>query len=309
MLLRVFEGTGMTANAASGRQLSIVRSVQDLRNVVAKWRAQGLRVGLIPTMGALHHGHLSLIRIAQAHVDRIVVSIFVNPKQFGPNEDFTRYPRQEEADANMLRTVNTDLLYAPPVEVMYPAEFATLIHVSGVTEGLCGAVRPGHFDGVTTVVTKLLLQCLPDVAVFGEKDYQQFVTLFRLCRDLDIPTRILPGPIIREPDGLATSSRNVYLSPDERQIAVAMSQMLRHIATEVSNGSDEFDALLAAGAQKLLDAGFATVEYIEIRDAETLEPITRIDRPARVLAAARLGKTRLIDNMPINRPPFSPPPL
>lgn len=300
----------MTTNAAaSGRQLSIVRSVQDLRNVVAKWRSQGLRVGLIPTMGALHHGHLSLIRIAQAHVDRIVVSIFVNPKQFGPNEDFTRYPRQEEADADMLRTVNTDLLYAPPVDVMYPTEFATLVHVGGVTEGLCGAVRPGHFDGVTTVVTKLLLQCLPDIAIFGEKDYQQFVTLFRLCQDLDIPTRILPGPIIREPDGLATSSRNVYLSPAERQIAVTMSQMLRHIATEVSNGSDDFAPLLAAGAKKLLDAGFATVEYIEIRDAETLEPVTRIDRPARVLAAARLGKTRLIDNMPINRPPFSPPPL
>jgi pantoate--beta-alanine ligase len=289
--------------------MAIVRTVQDLRNTIAKWRSQGLRVALIPTMGALHHGHLSLIRIAQAHVDRVVVSIFVNPKQFGPNEDFSRYPRQEEEDAGLLRGVGADLLYAPSVEVMYPENFATEVRVSGVTEGLCGAVRPGHFDGVTTVVTKLLLQCLPDIAIFGEKDYQQFVTLSHLCKDLDIPTRIMPGPIIREPDGLATSSRNVYLTPEERKQATALSRVLRHIASEVSNSSDDFERLLAAGARELLQAGFRNVEYIEIRDSETLEPVTTILRPARVLAAAQLGKTRLIDNMPIDRPPFCPPPL
>lgn len=295
--------------SATGRELAIVRTVEDLRKTVAKWRAQGLHVALIPTMGALHHGHLSLIRLAQAHVDRVVVSIFVNPMQFGPNEDFERYPRLELEDAAKLREVNTDLLYAPGVKVMYPDGFATTVHVAGVTEGLCGAVRPGHFDGVTTVVAKLLLQCLPDIAVFGEKDYQQFVALSRLCADLDIPTRIMPGPIIREPDGLATSSRNVYLSAEERQIAVTLSQVLRHIASEVGNGSDDFERLLAAGAKKLIEAGFRNVEYIEIRDFETLEPVSTIQRPARVLAAAWLGKTRLIDNMAITRPPFSPPPL
>ncbi len=297
------------APAAGSRELAIVRTVEDLRKAVAKWRADGLRVALIPTMGALHHGHLSLIRIAQAHVDRVVVSIFVNPKQFGPNEDYTRYPRQEAEDAAKLREVNTDLLYAPPVEVMYPEGFSSLVAVSGVTEGLCGAARPGHFDGVTTVVTKLLLQCLPDIAVFGEKDYQQFLALSKLCKDLDLPTRILPGPIIREPDGLATSSRNAYLTVEEREIAVNMSRELRHVVTEIGNGSDDFSGLLKAAADNLLKAGFDSVEYLEIRDAETLVPITQITRPARVLAAARLGKTRLIDNMPVARPPFSPPPL
>lgn len=297
------------SRSTPGRELTIVRTVEDLRKTITKWRAQGLRVALIPTMGALHHGHLSLIRIAQAHVDRVVVSIFVNPMQFGPNEDFERYPRLEAEDAAKLREVNTDLLYAPSVTVMYPKGFATTVHVAGVTEGLCGAVRPGHFDGVTTVVAKLLLQCLPDIAVFGEKDYQQFVALSHLCADLDIPTRIMPGPIIREADGLATSSRNVYLSGEERQIAVTLSRVLRHIASEISNGSDDFDRLIAEGARQLGEAGFRNVEYIEIRDSETLKPVTTINGPARVLAAAWLGKTRLIDNMPIARPPFSPPPL
>jgi pantoate--beta-alanine ligase len=292
---------------ACGQNLTIVRNVEDLRKVVAKWRAEGLRLALIPTMGALHHGHLSLIRLAKTHVDRVVVSIFVNPMQFGPHEDFERYPRQEAEDAAKLREVSTDLLYAPGVDVMYPKSFATTIHVAGVTEGLCGALRPGHFDGVTTVVAKLLLQCLPDIAIFGEKDYQQFIALSRLCADLDIPAKIMPGPIIRESDGLATSSRNVYLTAEERRIAVTLSQVLRHIANEVSNGSDDFERLLSAGAEKLIAAGFRNVEYIEIRDSETLKPVTTIEHPARVLAAAWLGKTRLIDNMAISRPPFSPP--
>ncbi len=281
--------------------LAIVRTVADLRARVAEWRRQGQKVALVPTMGALHEGHLSLVRAAQKLADRVVVSIFVNPRQFGANEDFGRYPRQEAEDAEKLANVAADLLFAPDVTEMYPEGFATNVSVGGVTEGLCGAARPGHFDGVATVVTKLLLQCLPDVAVFGEKDYQQLLTIKRVARDLDIPVAILGAPTMREADGLAMSSRNAYLSPEERRIAARLPAILRELVAAAERG-DELSALCARGIAELKAAGFASVDYLEFRDAETLAPVSRIERPARILVAARLGNTRLIDNMPVGVP-------
>lgn len=277
----------------------IVRTVADLRATVADWRKAGLRVALVPTMGALHDGHLSLVRQGQALADRVVTSIFVNPKQFGQNEDFGRYPRQEQADAEKLASVDCDLLFAPGVDEMYPAGFATTVSVAGVTEGLCGGTRPGHFDGVATVVTKLLLQCLPDVAIFGEKDYQQLATIRRFVRDLDIPVVIHGGATVREADGLALSSRNAYLSAEERAAAAAIPRVLRAIIAALEAGSGELAALLEQGKADLRAAGFDPIDYLELRDADSLALLARLDRPARLFVAARLGKTRLIDNMPV----------
>lgn len=277
----------------------IVRTVADLRATVADWRKAGLRVALVPTMGALHDGHLSLVRQGQALADRVVTSIFVNPKQFGQNEDFGRYPRQEQADAEKLASVDCDLLFAPGVDEMYPAGFATTVSVAGVTEGLCGDTRPGHFDGVATVVTKLLLQCLPDVAIFGEKDYQQLATIRRFVRDLDIPVAIHGGATVREADGLALSSRNAYLSAAERAAAAAIPRVLRSIIAALEAGSGELSALLEQGKADLRAAGFDPIDYLELRDADSLALLARLDRPARLFVAARLGKTRLIDNMPV----------
>jgi len=276
--------------------------VADLRKTVKAWHEQGLRVGLVPTMGALHHGHLSLVDLIRERVDRVVVSIFVNPKQFGPNEDFDRYPRQEAADCEKLSSIGTDLLYAPGVEEIYPAGFATTVSVKGLTEGLCGAARPGHFDGVTTVVSKLLLQCLADVAIFGEKDYQQYAVLKHMARDLDIPTEVIGAPIMRDPDGLATSSRNVYLSEDERQKALTLPRTLTGIVEALEAGAQDIAALLDKGREDLLKGGFDSVDYLEVRDAESLETVETLTRPARVLAAGHMGKTRLIDNMAVTPP-------
>jgi len=280
----------------------VVRTVADLRKTVKAWHEQGLRVGLVPTMGALHHGHLSLVDLIRERVDRVVVSIFVNPKQFGPNEDFDRYPRQEAADCEKLSSIGTDLLYAPGVEEIYPAGFATTVSVKGLTEGLCGAARPGHFDGVTTVVSKLLLQCLADVAIFGEKDYQQYAVLKHMARDLDIPTEVIGAPIMRDPDGLATSSRNVYLSEDERQKALTLPRTLTGIVKALEAGRQDIRPLLDKGREDLLKGGFDSVDYLELRDAETLETVETLTRPARVLAAGYMGKTRLIDNMAVTPP-------
>lgn len=282
----------------------IIRTVHELRAEVEFWRKTEQRVALVPTMGALHDGHLSLVTQAKQIADRVVVSIFVNPKQFGPNEDFTSYPRQEAIDAEKLATVDCDILYAPTVTEMYPDGFATNITVSGVTESLCGAARPGHFDGVATVVTKLLLQCLPDVAIFGEKDFQQLATIRRFARDLDIPVEILGGPTLRDHDGLALSSRNAYLSAEERARAVTLPNTLKGIIAEIHGGNRDLPKLLADARAKLETAGFSPADYLELRDAETLEliteiPVTGLTRPARLLVAARLGKTRLIDNMPV----------
>ncbi len=258
---------------------------------------------MVPTMGALHHGHLSLIREIQKHVDRVVVSIFVNPKQFGPNEDFDKYPRQEADDIKKLGEVQTDLLYAPEIGEIYPDGFLTNVTVTKITEGLCADKRPGHFDGVTTVVTKLLLQCLPDVALFGEKDFQQYTVLKQLSKDLDIPTEVMCGKLIRDDDGLATSSRNVYLTAKERQIALEIPKTLRQVVHEVENNLLPLQASLDKAIEHLLNAGFKEVQYLEIRKSDNLEPVTdKITAPSRVLVAAVVGKTRLIDNMPVAVP-------
>jgi pantoate--beta-alanine ligase len=279
--------------------VDLVRTIADLRSCIARWRKSGARVGLVPTMGALHAGHMALVRAARDECDRVVATIFVNPKQFAANEDLGSYPRREAADLDMLRRAPVDVAFVPTADEIYPPGFATLVQVSGLTEGLCGAHRAGHFDGVATVVTKLLLQSLPDIAYFGEKDYQQLMVVRRLARDLDIPVRIEGVATWREPDGLALSSRNVYLSPEERRIAPALARVLRRIAVAVAQQPDAVASELAQGAAELREAGFA-VEYLEIRESETLAPVTRaVTAPARVLAAVQLGRTRLIDNMPV----------
>ncbi len=275
-----------------------VRQPAELRAIIADWQRQGMKVGFVPTMGALHEGHLSLVDMAKAEADKVVVSIFVNPTQFGPNEDFTRYPRQEAADQALLEQAGGDLVYLPDVAAMYPQGFSTSITVAHVSEGLCGACRPGHFSGVATVVAKLLLQGLPDLAVFGEKDYQQLQVIRRLVLDLDIPVRILGAPTLREADGLAKSSRNAYLTPEERAIALRLFQVLSEAAASLRAGLPAVQATSQA-SQSLLRAGFAKVDYIEVRDAQSLEPVEHPTAPARILAAAWLGRTRLIDNLPV----------
>jgi len=273
-------------------------TVEALRAFVRDCRAAGDKVALVPTMGALHAGHLALVEAARRRAERVIATIFVNPTQFGPNEDFTRYPRDTDSDLAKLAAAGADAVFLPAVEVMYPPGFATTVTVSGVSEGLCGAFRPGHFAGVATVVCKLLLQALPDVALFGEKDFQQLKVIERMARDLDIPVAIVGVPTVREADGLALSSRNAYLNPAERALAPRLNQVLREIAEKLEAGA-EAAPLLAAGGAALEAAGFAPVQYLEFRDAESLQPLMRAERPGRLLAAAYLGRTRLIDNVPV----------
>ena len=281
-------------------RLGIVRSVADLRAQVRTWRQAGQRVALTPTMGALHEGHLSLVRLGRARANRVVASLFVNPTQFAPHEDFDAYPRDEARDADLLAEAGCDLLYAPGVEAMYGPGFATTVTVSGVSEPLDGAARPGHFAGVATVVTKLLLQAAPDLAIFGEKDYQQLQVIRRLVADLDVPVEIVGAPIVREPDGLALSSRNAYLTPAERPVAAQLHRALAQAAARVRSGNPVADAEAEAVAA-LTAAGFARVDYVEVRSPGDLArlgpgPITG---PARILGAAVLGRTRLIDNLEV----------
>lgn len=276
----------------------ILRSIAELRRTVNAWRKDGATIGLVPTMGALHEGHLSLVRKAREQCSKAVVSIFVNPTQFGPNEDFNRYPRDLSGDAAKLATVGADAVFAPEVVEMYPPGAATSVTVSGLTDGLCGPFRPGHFQGVATIVTKLLLQCLPDVGFFGEKDYQQLQVIKQLTRDLDIPTRIEPVATFRETDGLAMSSRNAYLKPEERALAPLLYKVITAVAAELKNGGSA-GAATARGKQALLQAGFARIDYLDAVDAMTLKPIEHAGKPARVAAATFLGQTRLIDNVPV----------
>ncbi len=278
--------------------LPILRNVSELRQAINDWRAQGLSVGLAPTMGALHEGHLSLVRAAKARCDRAVASLFVNPKQFAPNEDFERYPRDEAGDAALLAGAGCDLLYAPEREAMYPEGFATSVIVANVSTSLEGEFRPHFFGGVATVVTKLLLQCLPDAAFFGEKDYQQLLVIKRLSRDLDIPVEIVGCPTVREGDGLAMSSRNAYLTAGERRIAAQLNAIMREAVKSVRAGAPIADAE-AHAARRLTAAGFTCVDYFALREAETLAPVVNLSQPTRILAAAWLGKTRLIDNMEV----------
>ncbi len=297
------ETGGNTGELVAG--LPVVRSVAALRAHVAAWRKNDdARVGLTPTMGALHEGHLSLVTRARAadggRATRVVASLFVNPTQFGPNEDFDAYPRDEARDAGLLREAGCDLLFAPTLDEMYPPDFSTRVSVDGVSEPLCGAGRPGHFDGVAQVVSKLLNQAQADVAVFGEKDWQQLAVIRRMARDLDIPTEILGAPIIRADDGLALSSRNAYLSEPQRAAAPALFQNLTRTADQIASGEDPAGAC-AAAASAIVAAGFASVDYVEARDADTLELIPKdsADGPARIFGAARIGRARLLDNVPI----------
>jgi pantoate--beta-alanine ligase len=277
-----------------------VRTVTDLRQSLAPWRKAGERIALVPTMGALHDGHLSLVALAKSNADRVVASIFVNPTQFGPREDFNRYPRDEAGDLLKLDAAGANLVFVPETAEMYPHGFSTNVGVSDLTEDLCGASRPNHFDGVATVVTKLLLQCAPDLALFGEKDYQQLLMIKRLVRDLDFPVEILGGPIVREKDGLALSSRNAYLSPSERKTAPLLYQTIVAVANDLRQGRGADDAA-AAGRFKLEAAGFQ-VDYVAVRDPETLKPLSGPVERARVLAAVQLGRTRLIDNVAVPAP-------
>ncbi len=261
------------------------------------------KLALVPTMGALHEGHLTLVRQAQQLAAHVVVSIFVNPRQFGPNEDLATYPRQLEADAALLEAEGVDVLWAPTVEAVYPPGYVTSVQVGGLDAVLCGAARPGHFDGVATVVTKLFNQVQPDIALFGEKDWQQLAIIRRMARDLDLThpraDAILGVPTVREADGLAMSSRNKYLTADERAAAPAMNRAMRDAAAAITGGAPVADALAVLKAA-VLAAGFRSIDYADLRDAMTLEELAAFDgRPARLLVAAHMGKARLIDNIAV----------
>lgn len=278
--------------------MQTVRDLQGLREAVAAFRAEGAGIALVPTMGALHAGHMALIEAARRPGTKVIASIFVNPKQFGPNEDLARYPRREAADARLLAEAGCDLLWLPPVEAMYPAGFATNVSVAGVSEGFDGAARPGHFDGVATVVTKLFNQTGADTAYFGEKDFQQLAVIRRFVADLDMPIEIVGVPTQRDDDGLALSSRNIYLDEEQRAKAVALPRALGVAARGIARGDDPA-AVLAEARATLEAAGFA-VDYVALADAETLAESPAADRPRRLLAAARMGATRLIDNVAID---------
>jgi pantoate--beta-alanine ligase len=279
----------------------ITRTLKDLRRHIARYRKAGETVALVPTMGALHDGHLTLVRTAKQKAQRTVVSIFVNPTQFAPNEDLARYPRDEAGDLAKLATVGADLVWAPSPDEMYGANFATRIEVEGAARGLEGAFRPHHFAGVATVCCKLFSQATPDVAIFGEKDYQQLCVIRQMVRDLNLPLAIHGVATVREKDGLARSSRNAYLSADERAAAPTLSAAIRTVAAQVADGTKQTAAIKAA-TKTLERAGFGPIDYIAVADAETLgrwDP--KSGRPGRVLVAARLGTTRLIDNVPVPR--------
>ncbi|MCJ2180799.1 pantoate--beta-alanine ligase [Novosphingobium album (ex Hu et al. 2023)] len=282
--------------------MQTVHSVDPLRRAVATLRKAG-PLALVPTMGALHEGHLTLVREAKKRAASVAVSIFVNPLQFGAGEDLDAYPRQLERDSALLEAEGVDLIWAPTVEVMYPQGFATNISVTGVSEGLCGAARPGHFDGVATVVCKLFQQVLPDVALFGEKDWQQLAVIRRMARDLDLSRphadRILGVPTVREADGLAMSSRNAYLTEQERQQAASLPAAMKAAIVDIEAGKD-VKAALQALETTLLGSGFSAVDYTSLRDADDLTVLdSRSPRPMRLLAAARIGRARLIDNMAV----------
>lgn len=278
--------------------IAIVRSLSTLRSVVTRWKKAGERVAVVPTMGALHAGHLSLAREGRKLADRLIVTVFVNPKQFDNPDDLAKYPRTENEDAVKLGPLGVDVLYVPEVSTMYPEGFATTISVTGVSEGLCGAHRPGHFDGVATVVTKLLMQTGADIALFGEKDFQQLQVIRRFVRDLDLPVEIKACPTMREPDGLAMSSRNMRLNEQQRQTARALAQTLQKAASQISVG-EAVPSVLENAREALLSAGFTSVDYLELRAEDDLRPLDHADRPARLLAAAWLDDIRLIDNMPV----------
>jgi len=289
----------MAENFSTRRRPRVVRALPALRSALARWRARRETIALVPTMGALHAGHLALVRLARRRADRVVVSIFVNPTQFAPHEDLATYPRTFAADLAALSLVKTDVVWAPSLNTMYPAGFASRVVPEGPAKaGLEDAFRPHFFTGVATVVAKLLLQCTPDIAVFGEKDYQQLKVVTRLARDLDLPTRILGAPTIREKDGLALSSRNRHLSASERKAASMLYRVLTNCADRI-NAGEPLDLVLDSGRTAITQAGFA-LDYLEARHAKTLAPLASPKAgPVRLLVAARIGATRLIDNVAV----------
>ena len=286
------------APQADPSRLPTVRRIADLRAAVAGWRQAGETVGLVPTMGALHEGHLVLIRQSRADCGRTVASLFVNPTQFNNPNDLKAYPRDEARDAALFAAEGTDLLFAPPVEEVYPEGFATQVRVAGLGDGLCGATRPGHMEGVATVVAKLLNQVRPDIAYFGEKDFQQLQIIRRMAADLDLGVTIAGVPTVREPDGLALSSRNFLLTPEQRDAAPALHRALAAAAAELAGGAPAGPAIERARAA-ILAAGFAAIDYLDLRAEADLALLEHADRPARLFAAAWLGEVRLIDNVEV----------
>ncbi len=276
--------------------MTLIQNFEALQNALLKQAQAGKTIALVPTMGALHAGHGSLITLAREYADTVLVSIFVNPTQFGKNEDFSTYPRTLDSDVALAKKMGAEIIYAPGVEDMYPDGFTTSISAGKISTILCGKFRPGHFDGVATVVAKLFLRIMPHVAIFGMKDYQQLCVIERMAQDLDIPVGIRPAPIVREQDGLAMSSRTAYLSQEERQTSPLLYQTLQQVAKEIKY-SGVADAL-AKGITDLTAHGFK-IDYLELCDATTLEPLTEVAEDARLLVAAWLGKTRLIDNIAI----------
>ncbi len=276
--------------------LRIIQTVAEMQQISSDWRAEDVRIGFVPTMGYLHEGHLSLVRQARLENDRVVVSIYVNPTQFGPNEDFERYPRDLERDRRMAEEAGTDVLFVPTDDEMYPEGHATFVEVERLTHGLCGKFRPGHFRGVTTVVAKLFLAVMPHRAYFGMKDYQQMVVIRRMTRDLLFPIEVVACPIVREPDGLAMSSRNEYLSDEDRRRAPALAAALRASESLFRAGERRAPELISA-ARSVLEEADIIPQYLELVDANSLERIAIVKRPAVLAVAAYLGQTRLIDNV------------
>jgi pantoate--beta-alanine ligase len=278
--------------------VQIIRGKEELRAAVAALRADGGTIAFVPTMGALHAGHMALVEEARRRARHVVASIFVNPTQFGPNEDLSRYPRREASDAKMLEEGGVEILWAPDAATMYPNGPETDVEAGPASRGLDGEARPGHFDGVATVVARLFAQVQPDIAVFGEKDYQQLLVIRQMVAALELPVRILGVPTQRDADGLALSSRNLYLTEEERRAARALPRALGEAAQAIADGRPAAEAI-AKARDALARAGFAPIDYVELRDAETLDPAAAPERPARLLAAAWLGTTRLIDNLPV----------
>lgn len=279
--------------------IQTAKTADILRQSLAQWRMQGESIAFVPTMGALHEGHMSLISLAKRICDHVVVSIFVNPTQFGAGEDFDRYPRTTNDDIALLAKYDADIVYLPEVEEIYPQGFQTVISVPGLSQGLCGAARPGHFDGVCTVVARLLFLTLPDILILGEKDFQQLKVVERMVQDIGIPIDVVSAPTTREADGLAMSSRNRYLSVQEREAAPTLYRTLGAVAHKINQGGITVHAALEWGKEQLSAAGFHKIDYFELRDSKTLQPLEKLATPARLLVAAHIGSTRLIDNVEV----------
>lgn len=279
--------------------MDIARSYQQLDNILESWRREKRRVALVPTMGSLHEGHLSLIKIAKDHANKCVVSLYVNPTQFSPDEDFATYPRDEDGDLEKMRQAGVDLIYIPSEKDMYPQGPMADLTAGPVAEGMEGEIRPHFFNGVVSIVARLFDQIRPDVAVFGEKDYQQLAVVRELSQTLNTDIEIIGGPIMRDEEGLALSSRNAYLSETELKIARRLNKILFELAETLRGFPGEAYDLVSFGVQRLREAGFDAVDYVELRDAVTLKPVSKLGEPARILAAVRIGNVRLIDNVPV----------